>query len=320
MKIGIIGAGAVGGYLAGMLARKGHDITVLARGERASVIRERGILLTRKDGGDCQVRPRVVERPDQLGGCETTFVCLKAYSLPDVAPDLGPLCRDQNRVVFVQNGLPWWYFADAGGSALLDPGGKIAAAVPLRHVVGCVTYVNVRNAGPGRADHVSDDTFILGKPDGAPDAPLGALVALMTEAGIAARASDNLRREIWVKLWGNIAFNPISALTGATMDRIIAEPATRPTVIAMMEEAQAVAAKRGIDFDMTIAQRLEIAARAGAFKTSMLQDLEAGRPLEIDAIIGAVAEHGKRIGMATPTIDIVLGLIRQKAQGRGGVA
>jgi 2-dehydropantoate 2-reductase len=314
MKIGIVGAGAVGGYLACMLARTGHDIAVLARGPRAATIRDHGIALSRKDGGHCQVRPRVVEHPSQLDGCETTFVCLKAYSVAKVAPALASLCHDESRIVFVQNGLPWWYFAGAGGSELLDPGGRIAAAIPLRHVTGCVTYVNVRNAGPGRAEHVGDDTFVLGRPDGAIDKPLERLVAAMVEAGIAARATGALRREIWIKLWGNIAFNPISALTAATMDRVIAEATTRPIVIAMMEEARAVAAKGGIDFGMSIEQRLEIAARAGAFKTSMLQDVEAGRRLEIDAIIGAVAEHGRRVGIATPTIDVVLGLIRQKGQ------
>jgi 2-dehydropantoate 2-reductase len=218
-------------------------------------------------------------------------------------------------VVFVQNGIPWWYAAASAGDRL-DPGGRIAATVPMDRVVGCVAYANVRNLGPGRAEHVADDTFILGQPDGRIAPALEAVAAVLRAAGVEARLTEAIQREIWLKLWGNLAFNPISALTGATMDRIIAEDATRPIVIAMMQEARLVAERLGVTFETTIEQRLATASRAGAFKTSMLQDVEAGRPLEIDAILGAVADAARRTGIATPTIDVVLGLITQKADRR----
>lgn len=318
MKIAVLGPGAVGSYVACMMGRHGHAVTVLARGKRASAIRDQGIRMQRKDSSELHVKPTVVEDAGSIGSPNAAFVCVKAYSLPALVPALAAVARTGAPIVFVQNGIPWWYLAaHAGESTLLDPGGAIAAAVPRDCVVGCVTYVNVQNAGPGVANHVSDDTFVLGRPGGTVDATLQTIVDAMVDAGIQARASDNVRGDIWVKLWGNLAFNPISALTGATMDRIIAEPETRPLVMAMMGEAQAVAAKAGIVFPMTIEQRLEVAARAGAFRTSMLQDLEAGRPLEIDAIVGAVAEHGRRAGVPTPNIDVVLGLIRQKARGLG---
>ncbi|MGE0719371.1 MAG: 2-dehydropantoate 2-reductase [Alphaproteobacteria bacterium] len=319
MKFTILGPGAVGCYLAGMLGRRGHEISVLARGARAAAIRTDGIRLTRKDeAGTTVVRPAVVEAPDALGAPDAAFVCVKAYSVPMLVPALAALSRAGTTIVFVQNGIPWWYLASAAGEgSALDPGGAIAAAVAPERVVGCVTYVNARNAGPGIIEHVGDDTFVLGRPNGAEDATLAGIVAAMADAGIAARASTELRRDIWLKLWGNLAFNPISALTGATMDKIIAEPDTRPLVMAMMREAQALVGADGIQFPLTIEQRLEIGAKAGAFKTSMLQDLEAGRPLEIDAIIGAVSEYGRRLGVATPAIDTVLGLIRQKARGLG---
>ncbi|MCC7272312.1 MAG: 2-dehydropantoate 2-reductase [Alphaproteobacteria bacterium] len=319
MRIAVLGPGAVGSYLACMMGRRDHAVTVLARGERAAAIRAHGIRMQRKDGEALQVRPAVAEGPEGLGAPDVAFICVKAYSVPALVPALAALSRAGSEIVFVQNGIPWWYLAEPagdGGSAL-DPGGAIAAAVAADRVIGCVTYVNVRNAGPGLADHAGDDTFALGRPDGRLDAALERIVAAMVDAGIAARAGDQIRRDIWVKLWGNLAFNPISALTGATMDKIIAEPDTRPLVMAMMREAQALAAAGGIAFPLTIDQRLEVASRAGAFKTSMLQDLEAGRQLEIDAIIGAVSEYGRRVGVPTPSVDIVLGLVRQKARELG---
>jgi 2-dehydropantoate 2-reductase len=315
MRIAVVGAGAVGSYLATMLAGGGHDIAVLARGARAAAIRDIGISMQRKDGRVLEARPVVSDDPAVLGPQDAVFVTVKAYSVPELAPVLPALCGAAGRVVFVQNGLPWWYFAD--GSELLDPGGRLSSAVPLERVIGCVTYVNVRSVGPGRADHAGDDTFILGRPDGSDDRVVEGLVEAMGKKGIAARASDNLRREIWVKLWGSLAFNPLSALTLTTMDKIIAEPDTRPIVMAMMNEARALAASDGIDFGITVERRLELASSAGAFKTSMLQDLEAGRPLETDAIIGAVAEHARNRGVPTPMVDTVLGLLRQKARALG---
>jgi 2-dehydropantoate 2-reductase len=316
MKIAVLGAGAVGSYLACMMGQRDHEIIVLARGERAAAIREYGITMGRKSGISLHLAPNVAEDAEGLGTPDIAFVCVKAYSIPALATVLADLSRATVPIVFVQNGIPWWYLSDQAGHGkptLLDPGGKLSDSIEKSLVLGCVTYVNVQNVAPGQAKHVGDDTFILGRADGKTDQALESTIAAMIEAGIQARASEDLRRDIWVKLWGNLAFNPISALTGATMDKIIASPDTRPLVMAMMGEAQALAAKSGIEFPMSIEQRLEIAAQAGAFKTSMLQDVEAGRPMEIDAIIGAVSAYGRLMGVETPSIDIVLGLLRQKA-------
>ncbi|WP_137391143.1 ketopantoate reductase family protein [Rhodoligotrophos defluvii] len=316
MKICIIGAGAIGVFLAARLGRLGHEIAVVARGERAAAIRDKGIVLSSADGHPIHQRPGVAERTEALGLQDYVLVTVKGYSVPETAEILELLVRAGTQVVFVQNGLPWWYFAGEGSSVgeMLDPGGRLAVAVPRDNTIGCVTYANVRNTGLGEAHHVSDSTFILGRPDGRQDAALKRLAAAMADAGIDARVTADIRKEVWTKLWGNLAFNPISALTGAAMDEIILSPETRPLVIAMMSEARAVAEQTGVRFDMTVEERLAKAALAGAFRTSMLQDLEAGRRLEIDAIIGAVAALARDVGMATPSIDVILGLIRQKAK------
>ncbi|MGF7159624.1 2-dehydropantoate 2-reductase [Rhodoligotrophos appendicifer] len=312
MKFCIIGAGAIGIFLSAHLARRGHEITVLARGARAAAIREKGVTLTADKGDGFSFRPQVAESGEALAPQDVVLVCVKGYSVPDIAATLQPLMQGTTQAVFVQNGLPWWYFGETGSQSL-DPGGRIAAAVPLERTIGCVTYANVRNSGLGEAHHVSDNTFILGRPDGHSDPALGAIIEALAEAGIGARISDRIRTEIWLKLWGNLAFNPLSALTGATMDEII-ERETRPLVIAMMTEARDVAASQGIVFETSLEKRLATALLAGKFRTSMLQDLEAGRRLEIDAIIGAVAELARSVRVETPAIDMVLGLIRQKAR------
>jgi len=321
MRLCIIGAGAIGVFLAARLAKSGHEIAVVARGERAAAIRSNGIILTRADGDPIRERPHVAERGEELGPQDYVLVTVKGYSVPETADTMRclvgtPETRAATQVVFVQNGLPWWYFAGERSSVseMLDPGGRLAAAIPGDRTIGCVTYANVRNSGLGEAHHVSDSTFVLGRPDGREDGVLAQLSAAMIDAGIDGRVTRDIRKEVWTKLWGNLAFNPISALTGAAMDEIITSAETRPLVMAMMAEAQAVAERTGVRFDLTVEERLAKAALAGAFRTSMLQDLEAGRRLEIDAIIGAVAALSRDLGVATPAIDTVLGLIRQKAK------
>jgi 2-dehydropantoate 2-reductase len=317
MRICVAGAGAIGSYLACKLSRTAAEVSVMARGPRAAAIRAHGITLTDHAGGEVLTRPAVIETGDGAPQ-DWVFVCVKAYAVPEIAPALGALIGPETRVVFVQNGLPWWYEAgNAAGSERLDPGGRIAAVVARDRVVGCVTYSNVRNFGPGKAHHVGDDTFILGQPDGIVGPTLERIVAVLREGGIEAKPTGDIRREIWLKLWGSLAFNPISALTGATMDRIIGDAETRPLVMAMMTEARAVAERLGVDLGATVEQRLETAARAGAFKTSMLQDVEAGRRLEIDAILGAVADAARAVGVEAPTIGAVLGLSTQKADVLG---
>jgi 2-dehydropantoate 2-reductase len=288
---------------------------VLARGRRLQAIREDGIALT-GDGGDRVVRPIAADIAQEIGRQDYVFVCVKSYAVAEVAPQLVPLMAEHTKVVFVQNGIPWWYCAGLAQDLQLDcvdSGHRISAAIPLPQVIGCVTYVNARNAGLGLVQLIADGAFVIGAPGGEATSALRRLAAAMQSCGIATRTSERIRDEIWVKLWGSVAFNPISALTGATMDVVITDPATRPLVIAMMGEARAVAEGLGATLHTSLEQRLETALGAGKFKTSMLQDVEAGRRLEIDAIIGAVAEAGHKIGVATPAIEHVLGLLRQKS-------
>ena len=314
MKIAIVGVGAIGSYLACKLSQSGAELSVVVRKTRGATIREQGISMTTEKGETLRAHPQVIEGAGSENIHDCIFVCVKAYAVPDVVSSIAPLIGPATRVAFIQNGIPWWYRIDnASGPNLLDPGARLATTVALDRVIGGVAYVNVRNIGPGRAHHVSDDTYVLGQPDGRITAPLEQIASVMRAGAIDVRLTERIQQEIWLKLWGSLAFNPISALTRATMDRIISDETTRPVVVAMMSEARAIAEKAGITFDLSVEQRLEAAARAGAFKTSMLQDLEAGRQMEIDAILGAVAAVARQLRIETPTIDTVLGLLTQKA-------
>jgi len=316
MKIAIVGVGAVGTYLACRLGQTRALVSVAVRKEHRATIAAQGLTMTTEQGDTVQAHPRVIgdDAPD-IQDC--VLVSVKAYAVPGVAADIERLLGPHTCVAFVQNGIPWWYRLDATAANPLDPDGHLARLVPAERIIGAVAYVNVQNRGPGRAHHVSDDTYVLGRPDGRSTPMLEQLATLMRAAGLEIRVSERIQKDIWQKLWGSLAFNPISALTGATLDRIIAEPSSRPIVVAMMSEARAVAERAGVRFDISVEQRLEAAARAGAFKTSMLQDLEAGRRMEIDAILGAVsaAAHGMRV--QAPTIDVILGLLTQKAKTLG---
>lgn len=316
MKCCIVGAGAIGVYLGVNLARAGHDVTVAARGKTLARLREDGMTLTTLDGAMPTVRPRIADTafPDEAGEQDAVFVTVKGYSVPDLAPFLAVLSGAET--IFIQNGLPWWYLAGCGDDTL-DPGGRLAAAVPASRIVGCVTYANVRNTGPGTAQHMGDDNFVLGRVDGRSDPALEEIARAMTSAGLSARISRSVARDIWIKLWGSVAFNPISALTGATLDLIAQSEETGPTVRRIMREVEAVATAMGIEFGISVDERLAQAAKAGAFRTSMLQDLDAGRRMEIDAIIGSVGALARRNGVAVPAIDTLLALIRQKARVSG---
>lgn len=320
IEICIIGAGAIGSYLACRLTNVDVRTVVLARGATAAAIREHGISTTFQDGCVISVSPTIVETVEALDAPDYILVCVKAFAVVDAAASVAQKLHQDSRIVFIQNGMPWWFTAqkrDDRVSELLDPGKRIVGRLPYSQILGCVTYANVSNVAAGIAQHVSGDTFVLGELGGRVTPPLQRLRDLFVEAGMDASTTENIREEIWLKLWGSVAFNPISALTGMTMDEIINDPMTRPIVMSIMEEARLVAAKQGVTIRTSIEQRLEIAAQAGRFKTSMLQDLEAGRKLEIDAIIGAVSVAGRQLDTATPTIDVILGLLHQKARRLG---
>ena len=320
LKFCIVGAGAIGSYLACRLASVDATTVVLARGAGATAIRERGISTTFQDGRTVSISPTIVEVADALDVQDYILVCVKGFAVTEATASLVGKLHQNSRIVFIQNGIPWWFSAekrDDRVTELLDPGRCLADHLPLSQVIGCVTYANVRNVAAGVAQHVGGDTFILGEPGGEVTPQLERLLSLFVKAGMDAQATENIREQIWLKLWGSVAFNPISALTSMTMDEIINDPMTRTIVVSLMEEARSVAAKQGVTFQISIEQRLETASKAGRFKTSMLQDLEAGRRLEIDAIIGAVSVAGRQLGISTPIVDVVLGLLRQKARGLG---
>lgn len=322
MKICIYGAGAIGGYLGVLLAEAGADVTLIARGAHLAAIRSRGLTLE-IDGTSRTARLGATDDPREAGPQDYVVVTLKAPSLPKVAGDLQPLLGPETAVVTAQNGIPWWYFHAHGGPfegrrlERVDPGGELSRLIRPERCLGCVVYPATELVEPGRIRHTYGNRFMLGEPDGSRSERVSALSKLMVAAGLKAPVRARIRDDIWLKLWGNLSFNPVSALTGGTLEQIAGDPGTRTVVRAMMVEGQAVAEALGIRFQLDVDKRIEGAAEVGAHKTSMLQDLERGRAMEIDALVGVVAELGDLVGIETPTIDCVLSLVEQRARLAG---
>jgi 2-dehydropantoate 2-reductase len=322
MRIGIFGAGAIGGLLAAKLARSGVDVTVVARGPHLAAMQAHGLRL-RSGGEEVLARPHCVADASQAGPQDFVFVTLKAHALPAAAPAIARMLAPEGAVVTAVNGVPYWYFHGLDSElrdrqvTSVDPGGAIWSALPPARAIGCVVYPAADVAEPGVIEHTYGDRFSLGEPDGGRSARVEALSAALQAAGLRAPIRPRIRDEIWVKLWGNLAFNPISALTGATLDRITGRPDLRAVARSMMLEGQAVAEALGARFAITVDKRIEGAAEVGAHKTSMLQDLERGRPLEIDALLGAVVELGELARVATPHCALVLALVRERARQAG---
>lgn len=295
MKFAIAGAGAVGGYIGALMARAGQDVTLFARGAHLRAMRERGLRVL--DGGDeFEVRPPVSDSLEEIGPADVVVLAVKAHSLPELAPRLRPLLGPDTAVVSLQNGIPWWFFE----SERLDPGGAILKAIEPRRVIGGIVYCATEIVEPGVIRHIEGNRISLGEPDGARSERCRNIAAALTTAGFRAPISTHIREEIWVKLMGNMVFNPISALTGATLVRMARDPDVHALARKMMEEAEAVAEKLGMKLPITIEQRIAGAEKVGEHKTSMLQDLEAGRPLELDAVMGAVVELGEKLGFEMP--------------------
>lgn len=322
MKICIFGAGAIGGYLGVLLAEAGAEVTLIARGPHLAAMRSKGLTLE-IEGTTRTARVAATDDPAEAGPQDYVVVTLKAPSLPQVAEDLQPLLGPETAVVTAQNGIPWWYFHGHGGPhdgrrlERVDPGGKLWRLIPPERCIGCVVYPATELVEPGRIRHAYGNRFMLGEPDGSRSERVSALSKLMTAAGLKAPVRPRIRDDIWLKLWGNLSFNPVSALTGGTLEQIAGDPATRAVVRAMMVEGQAVAEALGVRFSLDVDRRIEGAAEVGAHKTSMLQDLERGRTMEIDALVGVVAELGRLVGVATPTVDCVLALVEQRAHLAG---
>ena len=322
MKLAVYGAGAIGGLLGARLAASGVDVSLVARGaQRAAIVRD-GLTVNSADGS-INVRLPCVEDPAELGPQDYVLIALKAHSVPAVLPRLPALFGPHTAVIWAVNGLPWWYFYALDGAyrdhriASVDADGAQWRVIGPERVIGCVVYPACEVAAPGVIEHIEGDRFTLGEPSGEKTARVSALSDALREAGFKAPVRNQIRDEMWIKLWGNLSFNPISALTGATLDVICTEAGTRAVARAMMLEAQTIALALGVKFPIDVDKRIAGAAAVGAHKTSMLQDLERGRKLETDALVASVVELGRLVGVATPTIDTVLALVEARARQAG---
>lgn len=315
MKICIYGAGAIGGYMAVCLAEAGYEVSVVARGAHLEAIRANGLTLLQGDSRR-QVRLKASENPADLGVQDYVITTLKAHSIPTVAASMAQLFHDRTAVVTAVNGLPWWYFYGLEGSfsgtrlESVDPGGVLWETLGPERAIGCVVYPACEVVEPGVVQHVEGDRFTLGEPTGERTGRVMALSEALRAGGLKAPVKPRIRDEIWIKLWGNVSFNPISALTRATLDRILASDDVRAVARAMMVEAQTIAERIGVRFAIDVDRRLLGGESVGVHKTSMLQDIERGRPMEIDATVASVQELGKLVDVPTPTIDTVLALVR----------
>ena len=320
MKICVLGAGAIGGTIGGRLALAGEDVTLIARGPQLDAIRSTGLQLCR--GGESEaVKPDCTDDVDAAGPHEVVIVALKAPSLPTAA--IEPLLGPKTVVATAGNGIPWWYFHRTdthGGSehlASVDPAGEIWRRIGARRAVGMVVSLGCRIVRPGVVEQLSGNEIVVGEPDGTASARITRLAGALGRAGFEARITAKIRDQIWDKMWGNSALNPICALTGSTVGEVARDPKSRALARRVMSEIAAVAAAMGVELDGTIEARLVQAARYGRHQGSMAQDLQAGRPTEIDALVGALSELGGRVGVPTPTLDIILALMRRLSETDG---
>ena len=310
MRIVIAGAGAIGGYIGARLARAGADVVLFARGPHLRAMQERG-LRVRSPDGDFDVRPEATGDLAAIGTADVVFLGVKAHGLTALAPQLRALFAPDTVVVSTQNGIPWWYFQGHGGELdgvrleRVDPAGIIAGAIEPRRVVGSLAYFATDIVEPGVVRHTEGHRISLGEPDGSRSERTRAIADALVGAGFRCPITTRIRQEIWVKLLGNVAFNPISALTSGTLEELARHPEVSQLVRTMMTETGAVAARLGIELPISIDQRMAGAEKVGAHKTSMLQDLEAGRPMELEAVVGAVIELGERLGVPMPATRAV---------------
>jgi 2-dehydropantoate 2-reductase len=310
LRIAIAGAGAIGGYIGARLARAGADVALFARGPHLQAMQDRGLRVVSPDG-DFEVKPEVTGDLNAIGHADVVFLGVKAHGLTTLAPQLRPLLGADTVVVSTQNGIPWWYFQGYGGELdglrleRVDPGGVIAAAIEPRRVVGSLAYFSTDIAEPGVIHHTEGNRISFGEPDGTRTERTRRIAEALIAAGFRCPVTTRFRHEIWVKLLGNVAFNPISALTGGTLDELARHPEVSKVVRELMIETEAVAARLNIELPISIEQRMAGAEKVGAHKTSMLQDFEAGRPMELEAIVGGVVELGERLGVAMPVTRTV---------------
>jgi len=322
VRIAIYGAGAVGGFIGAQLAAAGNEVSAVARGATLEALRAHGVRVE-SDDGVAVTRIAATDDPAALGPQDLVVVAVKAPALRDVARRIGPLIGRDTVVMTAMNGVPWWFFDGFGGEhagtrlASVDRDGSIAAAIPTRHVVGCVVHGAWTAPAPGVVRHVTGRRLIVGEPDGTGSPRLQELAETLRAAGFEVEASPRIQADVWYKLWGNMTMNPVSAITGATCDRILDDPLVNRFCLDAMAEAARIGARIGCPISQSGEDRNAITRKLGAFKTSMLQDVEAGRPVELDALVTVVREIGQLVGEPTPAIDALLGLARLHARVRG---
>ncbi len=320
MKVAVVGLGAVGGLIAARLAGAGHEVSALARGETLARVRERGLIVD-SAGKRSVARITVAADAAELGPQELVVVALKAPALAALAPQIATLLGPAGMVLPAMNGVPWWFMpaASPGEPPLesVDPGGRLLAALPITRVLGCVVHLSASGPEPGRVRQGFGERLIVGEPGGGESARVRAVCSALAEAGFEAEASTDVRREVWYKLWGNMTMNPVSALTGAESTAILDDPLVHAYMLRTLAEAAAIGGRIGCPISQSGEERMGLARKLGSFKTSMLQDALAGRPIELDALVTAVHEIGERVGVPTPNIGALLGLTRLMARQRG---
>jgi len=314
VKVAVVGAGAIGAYVGAALQSGGADVHLIARGEHLAAMRQNGITV-RSPRGDFHAHPHSTEDPAEIGPVDIVFLGLKAYSYAGAGDLIRPLLRPGTGVVAAQNGIPWWYFHRLPGPyedrriEAVDPGGAVSAVIAPARAIGCVVYSSTEIESPGVIRHIEGTRFSIGEPDGTISPRCTAFSEAMTAGGLKCPVEADLRSDIWLKLMGNVAFNPISVLTGATMGQIAAHPGTRELVLAMMHETAEIAARLGSPPKISVERRFEGAARVGDHKTSMLMDYEAGKPLESQVLLKAPVELARLVGVPAPNLEMVDALI-----------
>ena len=319
-KICVFGAGAIGGYIGARLSHKAEaDVSLVARGPHLVAMEANG--LTLKQGGEnFTVRPRVTSDTKSLGPQDFVIVTLKAHALPLVLDQLQPLLGKDTAILFAQNGVPWWYFYKHGGPydgrriESVDPGGKIWKRLGPERALGCVVWQAAEMESPGVIAHAYGDRMPLAEPSGEKTSRVMLLSKLLVSAGIKSPVRENLRDEIWLKLWGNLSFNPVSVLTQGTLEQLATDQGTRRVIHDMMQQARAVGIALGVNFSIDAEERINMAKKVGNHRTSMLQDVEAGRPTELDSLLGAVIELAQMVGIVTPTLNLVYDLTKFRSR------
>jgi 2-dehydropantoate 2-reductase len=322
MKVCIYGAGAIGGWIGANLANAGCGVSVVARGATLAALQQRGLGL-KQNGAISSQAVRCSANPAELGVQDVIVLAVKAPSLPEVASQIAPLIGPETVVLTAMNGVPWWFLQGFGGALAgtgldsVDPRGALARAIPAPHIIGCVVHASCSVDEPGLVDHHFGNKLILGEPSGDDTARVRDLAAWLEKAGFEASVSSQIQKDIWFKLWGNMTVNPVSALTGATTDLIMRDELVRGFISSVMLEAKEIGARLGIDIDQQPEDRHAVTLKLGAFKTSMLQDVEAGKAVELDALVTVVRELGMLTSVATPYTDALLGMARLQARVRG---